>query len=157
MLTCSKCGTQYSQASGFCSVCGTALASHHEPQVLPPESQVLSPNLPFPAGSPPHHLASRSFAQIFGLHPAVAFVTIAVDLMLNLGEGLTWGALWIATIPIGLVIGIIAYMAQKKWYGDDNESAIIKALIVALLTAIPVPLSPILIPSGIMGFFNRKK
>ncbi len=94
---------------------------------------------------------------MFGLHPAVAFLTIAVDLMCNLGTGITLGALWVFTLPIGLVVGIIAFLAQKKWYGDDNESAIIKALIVALLTAIPVPLSPILIPSGIVGFFNRKK
>ena len=94
---------------------------------------------------------------MFGLHPAVAFLTVAVDLMLNFGTYITWGALWVATIPIGLVVGVIAYMAQKKWYGDDDQSAIIKALIVALLTAIPAPLSPILIPSGIMGFFNRKK
>jgi hypothetical protein len=94
---------------------------------------------------------------MFGLHPAVAFLTIAVDLMLNVVTTASLGTLWIFTLPIGLVVGVIAYMAQRKWYGDDNESAIIKALIVALLTAIPVPLSPILIPSGIMGFFNRKK
>jgi len=109
------------------------------------------------AGSVAHHMAARGFAQIFGIHPAVAFLTITVDLMMNFGTWGTLGALWIFTLPVGLVLGIIAYMAQKKWYGDDNESAAIKAMIVALLTAIPVPVSPVLIPSGIVGLFSRKK
>jgi len=104
-----------------------------------------------------HDIAARGFAQRFGVHPAVAFLTIAVDLMMNFGTAVTWGALWIATIPVGLILGGIAYMAQKKWYGDDHESALIKALIVALLTAIPAPVSPLLIPSGIAGLFRRKK
>jgi hypothetical protein len=86
----------------------------------------------------------------------VAFLTIIVDLMMNFGTAATLGALWVATIPVGLVLGTIAFLAQKKWYGDDNESAIIKALIVALLTAIPAPISPVLIPSGIAGLFRRK-
>ncbi len=75
---------------------------------------------------------------------------------MNVGTWATLGALWVATIPVGLVLGAIAYLAQKKWYGDDSESAFIKALIVALLTAIPAPVSPVLIPSGVMAFFRRK-
>ena len=104
----------------------------------------------------PHAAAARGFAQTFGVHPAVAFLTIIVDLMMTFGTAATLGALWVATIPVGLVLGTIAFLAQKKWYGDDNESAIIKALIVALLTAIPAPISPVLIPSGIAGLFRRK-
>jgi hypothetical protein len=44
-----------------------------------------------------------------------------------------------------------------KWYGDDRESALIKALILAFLTAIPVPLPAFLsVPAGIMGLFRHK-
>jgi hypothetical protein len=149
---CVNCGAQVRQNSNFCIACG---ASPMYSQQSYPQQQ-LYPQKPL-AGSVAHHMAARGFAQIFGIHPAVAFLTIAVDLMMNVGTYGTLGALWIFTLPVGLVLGIIAYMAQKKWYGDDNESAAIKAMIVALLTAIPAPVSPILIPSGIVGLFSRKK
>jgi len=138
---CSQCGAKLDGRSNFCVGCGKPIALT--------SSSVLTPS--------PHHVAARGFAQTFGVHPAVAFLTIIVDLMMNFGTAATLGALWVATIPVGLVLGTIAYLAQKKWYGDDNESAFIKALIVALLTAIPAPVSPVLIPSGIVGFFRRKK
>ena len=120
------------------------------PEVLPPEP-------PLPTGATPHQLASRGFAQMFGFHPAVASLTIAVDLMIWFGDVATAGL----AIPVGIAasvpVGVITYLAQKKWYGDDKESALIKALIAGLLTAIPAPLSPILIPSAIVGLLRRKK
>lgn len=54
------------------------------------------------------------------------------------------------------MLGVITFLAQRKWYGDDNESAMIKGLILAFLTAIPSPLPAILyVPSGIVGFVHR--
>jgi hypothetical protein len=87
-------------------------------------------------------MAARGFAQTFGVHPAVAFLTITVDLMMNFGTAATLGALWVATIPVGLVLGTIAYLAQKKWYGDDNDSAFIKALIAPCSRPFPHPSRP---------------
>jgi hypothetical protein len=48
---------------------------------------------------------------------------------------------------------LIIYKIQRHWYyNDDHESALIKALICALLTAIPSPLGPVLsIPAGLLG------
>jgi hypothetical protein len=47
-------------------------------------------------------------------------------------------------------------MAQKKWY-DEKESALIKALVVGLLTAIPTSLPGLVsAPMGILGLFRRK-
>jgi magnesium-transporting ATPase (P-type) len=70
---------------------------------------------------------------------------------------ITGGVGWFLSIPIGMVLGVIIFLAQRKWYGDDNEEAFIKALIVAFLTAIPTSLPGYLtIPSGIVGLFHRK-
>ena|ERR1022692_478717 len=111
-----------------------------------------------PSASGAHHVAARGFAQIFGLHPAIAFLTFIVDSMLFAGEVGTLGAILPLSIAAGVVLGIITFMAQKKWYGDDIESAFIKALILAFLTAIPTNLPAfVYVPAGIVGFFRRKK
>jgi len=64
----------------------------------------------------------------------------------------TLGTTALLSVPVGIALGFITYKAQRHWYGDDRESAIIKALIVGLLTAIPTSLPGFLtIPSGIVG------
>jgi uncharacterized membrane protein YphA (DoxX/SURF4 family) len=100
----------------------------------------------------------NGFAQLFGLHPAVVLLTVMVDTMI-FGSGLVSGGIgWGLSIPVGVVLGVIAFIAQRKWYGDDNEAAFLKALIVAFLTAIPTSLPGYLtIPSGIVGLFRRKR
>lgn len=119
--------------------------------------------------SNPDFETARGFGQAFGLHPAVAFFTIAVNLMMFGKDGLalilapeTAGA----DIPIALLIsagvgaltGYVTYLGQMKWYGDDHESAKIKALITGVLTAIPTGLPGMLFGSAaVAGFFLRKK
>lgn len=104
-----------------------------------------------------HHSGrSRGFGQFFGVHPSIAFLALMVDLMLFGGEVATFGALLPVSIGAGFVLGIITYLAQRRWYGDDNEAASIKALIIGLLTAIPTPLPAALyIPSGIVGLVHK--
>ncbi|MGO9933608.1 MAG: hypothetical protein ACLPV8_17605 [Steroidobacteraceae bacterium] len=98
---------------------------------------------------------SRGFAQLFGLDPRIAFLTFIVDLMLFAGEALTFGLLIPIALVAGIVLGFITYRAQVKWYGDDREAAMIKGLIIGLLTAIPTPLPAIVyVPSGILGLVH---
>lgn len=83
---------------------------------------------------------------------------LIVDLMLNAGEIVSMGLLVPFSIAAGIVLGYITYKAQLNWYGDDKESAKIKAGVVALLTAIPTPLPAILyIPAGILGFLRNAR
>jgi len=104
-----------------------------------------------------HAVAARGFAETFGLHPAMALLTFILDVMLFGGELATSGLLIPISLTASIVLGVVVFMAQKKWYGDDNESAFIKALILAGLTAIPPPLPAFLyIPAGVVGLFNRK-
>jgi len=104
------------------------------------------------------HVAVRGFSQTFGLHPAVAAATLAVDLMLESGTIVTFGALEVISLLVCLPLGVITFMAQRKWYGDDNETAFIKAMIIALLTAIPSPIPAILyVPAGIVGLMRPKR
>jgi hypothetical protein len=178
MDICNNCGFQIEAPSRFCSGCGTPAARYGAPQqqyalpqqqppgyplqaaaqqqYVPPPPPRYTPQQPAVVG--PHHAVARGFAQTFGLHPAMALLTVVVNTMV-FTSGLVTGTLgWFTSIPVGIVIGIIVYLGQKKWYGDDNDSAIIKALIVAFLTAIPTSLPGYLtIPSGIVGFFRRNK
>jgi hypothetical protein len=81
--------------------------------------------------------------------------------MLFGGQLITLGTSSLLSVPAGIVLGIITYKAQRHWYQDDRESAVIKGLIVALLTAIPTSLPGFLtIPSGVIGLVHmlrRKK
>jgi hypothetical protein len=98
---------------------------------------------------------SRGFAQLFGLDPRIAFLTFTVDMMLFGGAVLTFGLLIPVSLVAGIVLGFITYRAQTKWYGDDRESALIKGVIIGLLTAIPTPLPAIVyVPSGILGLIH---
>jgi hypothetical protein len=98
----------------------------------------------------------RRFGQLFGLDPRVAFLTLIVDMMLNAGDLVSMGLLLPVSIAAGIVLGYVVYKAQINWYGDDKESARIKACMLGLLTAIPTPIPEILyIPAGILGLFHR--
>jgi hypothetical protein len=108
--------------------------------------------VPAHAAGPP---ASRRFGQIFGLDPRVAFLTLIVDLMLNAGDVASMGLLLPVSVAAAVVLGYIAYRAQLNWYGDDKESARIKAIVLGLLTAIPTPLPELLyIPAGLVGILH---
>ena len=108
-----------------------------------------------------HEQASRNppgFSQLFGLDPRIAFLTFVVDLMLFGGEVLTFGLLVPVALVAGIILGFITYRAQMKWYGDDRESALIKGIIIGLLTAIPTPLPAVVyVPSGILGLIHMAR
>ena len=140
--------TETDQASGVWAVEGRPVEQRAP---LPWESRA-----PAPTGASPHRLAARGFAQTFGLVPGMAFLTVATDLMLHGADVVSAGLLIPFSILGGGVLGYITYKSQMKFYGDDDESAKIKALIVAFLTAIPSPLPYMLfIPAGIVGWVHR--
>jgi hypothetical protein len=76
-------------------------------------------------------------------------------MMLNAGDLASMGLLLPVSMVAGIVLGFVVYRAQINWYGDDQESARIKAIILGLLTAIPTPIPEILyLPAGIVGLFH---
>jgi hypothetical protein len=104
------------------------------------------------ASDNPHHAAARGFGQAFGLHPIPAITTLAVNAMLFGGTIISMGALAPLAILVAIVLGVITYKAQMRFYGDDAEAARIKALAVGLITAIPVGLPMFLtVPSAVVG------
>jgi hypothetical protein len=109
-----------------------------------------------------HHPAmgkSRRFGQLFGLEPRIAILMFVVDSMLFGGTLMTLGLLIPVCLGAGAILAVITFRAQMNWYGDDRETALIKGLIVGLLTAIPTPLPPLLyLPSGIVGLiYDRQR
>jgi hypothetical protein len=152
---CPNCGAQFHEPGQFCSVCGTptnslAVQRHSQPPALPQHVSFSADGV--------HPTAARGFAQLFGLHTAVAALTITMDVMLHTAVIVTAGLLIPFSAAAGVVLGIITFIAQRKWYGDDRDSALIKALIVGILTAVPSPLPYMLfVPAGIVGFFRNRK
>lgn len=145
---CPRCGTSVHGFGNFCTTCGAGIARAHD------QTQA--------AGLSPHRVAARGFGQAFGLHPILALTAIVTDCMVSAVDFATIGVsapvLWLIA---GIFMGIIVFMGQKKWAGDDPESAFIKALIVSFLVALPTPFPSFLtIPSGIVGMvqvMRRKK
>jgi hypothetical protein len=89
---------------------------------------------------------------MFGLHPIPAITTLAVNAMIFGGQVVTMGALVPLALAAAVVLGVITYRSQMRFYGDDAEAARIKALAVGLLTAIPVGLPAFLtVPSAVVG------
>jgi len=82
----------------------------------------------------------RSVCQAVGLHPLVGFGFCAVDVMLFGEEAATAGIGWAASIPVAFVLGIAAVFIQRYSFHDEWCAVFGKALLVALLTAIPTAL-----------------
>jgi hypothetical protein len=163
MAACAQCGAPVLPSDNFCGVCGTP--THRVEVILPPSTSAPPRN--------PHQVVAHGFGGVFGLHPTIAFFTIAVNLMLFGSDGIaTLSAIVTggADIPIaapvalaitglaGAAVGMVTYMGQKKWHGDDAESARIKGLITGILTAIPTGL-PGMLFAGVaaLGAFMRLK
>lgn len=100
----------------------------------------------------PHRAASGGLMQMFALEPKAAVLTVLVDVMVFTGDTASLETLLPLGIAIAAVLGFLVYKIQRKDGGDDHDTALIKGLIIGLLTAIPVPLSPfIAIPGGLIG------
>ena len=105
--------------------------------------------------TPPARAAGR-FVQGFGLDFRVAALAIIVDMMAFSGDILSAGLLIPVEICASIVLAIITYKIQRSWYGDNHDSALIKALLIGLITAIPVPITTLVAaPGGLIGLFNR--
>lgn len=153
MAACAHCHSVIHQSSKYCPECGVPVGS--VPQTTGVAGRQVSayaaPAQTMPGNPAQHH----GFAQVFGLDPRIALLTVVVDTMLFGGTVATLGASTVVSVPAGIVLGLITYRAQRHWYGDDRESALLKALIVGLLTAIPTSLPGLLtIPSGIVGLLH---
>ena len=150
VIFCTKCGSALQQTHQYCWKCGArAETSTPFPMIPAPESPGFATR-PQPSPSP--------FVRLFGLDPRIAILTLIADMMLNAGDLVTMGLLLPVSIAAGLVLGYITYKAQINWYGDDPESARIKAFAIGLLTAIPTPLPELLyIPAGLIGLFQGLK
>ena len=155
MTACPDCGVVTLEATRFCPSCGRdnkPLMQYQSSHSYQHEARQTAPG------------AAKSFDQIFGIDPRIAFLAFVVDLMLFGTAAATMGITLPVLIPVaiaaGVVLGRITYKAQMKWYGDDHDSAAIKAGIVGLLTAIPVGIPAIVwVPSGLLGMLHnaRKK
>lgn len=167
MFTCpnSSCLTQFAEPGNFCTECGAMMSGEPLQEVLPPRGYVSATE----GISHPDHATTRGLGYIFGLHPAVAFFTMGVNLMLFGKDGLALvfaGPTGGTDIPIALLIsaavgaavGYVTYLGQMKWCADDHESAKIKSLITGILTAIPTGLPGMLFGSvALAGLVFRRK
>lgn len=156
MAACPDCGVVTLETSRFCPSCGRDNKLIAQYQAPPSSQERESYSAPRPESR------MKRFDQIFGIDPRIAFLAFIVDLMLFGSAAATMGLDLPILLPLavaaGIVLGRIAYKAQIKWYGDDHDSALIKAGIIGLLTAIPVGIPAILwVPSGILGLLHNAR
>jgi hypothetical protein len=112
-------------------------------------------NIQPPMVMPPNR-SPEGFAQTFGVDFRIALLALVLDVMLFGGELVSFGALVIFSILAGGVFGFVTYKAQRAWYGDDHDNALIKGLVMGLLTAIPTPLPMFLyLPAGVVGAVKK--
>jgi hypothetical protein len=166
MFTCDNCQTQFPEPGNFCTACGAPMFTEYAQEVIPPGPGFTASTS---GVSNSDQATARGFGYVFGLHPAVAFFTIAVNLMLFGKDGLAivlGPATGFADVPVALVIsvavgavvGYVGFLGQMKWHGDDQESAKIKGLITGILTGIPTGLPGMLFGSAALaGLLLRKK
>jgi hypothetical protein len=96
--------------------------------------------------------AAQGLTAMFGLDPRAAVLTVLVDMLLFGGDLCTLGAFIPIAAAAAVALGFICYGIQTRWANDDHHSALIKAGIIALLCAIPVPIAPLVaVPGGIIG------
>jgi hypothetical protein len=158
MHTCPDCGVVTLETTRFCPSCGRC----NNP--VSPVSTSKPYQFESHFSAPRGNAITKGIDQMFGLDPRIAFLAFVVDLMLFGSAAATMGIDLPVLVPLaiaaGVVLGRITYRAQMKWYGDDHDSALIKAGIVGLLTAIPVGIPAIVwVPSGLLGWLHnaRKK
>jgi hypothetical protein len=114
------------------------------------------PKNPATVSHPLH--AARGFAQTMGLHPAIALFTLCTDFMIFGGEVITAGMSLPLSLLVSSAVGYVTYKGQQAWFGDSEESAKTKAIMLATLTFIPSPLPAFLYtPLGFLGLFRRNK
>jgi hypothetical protein len=100
----------------------------------------------------PQIAKSRGFAATYGLDPRAAGLMVLVDLMISGMDTMSLETLLPLGVAIATMLGFVIYRIQRGWYGDERDCAVTKALIVGLLTAIPVPITPLIaIPGGALG------
>jgi hypothetical protein len=111
---------------------------------VPPPLSDLTPSEPS---------AARGFGQAWDLHPGTAAFAMSSDCMCSAVDvaslGMTAPFLWLIA---GLVNGVVVFVGQRKWAGDDVQEACLKSLIVGFLVALPTPFPSFLtVPSAIAG------
>lgn len=156
MSACPDCGVITLEATRFCPSCGRSnnpIMQYHTSKPYQHEGGYAAPHW---------RTGSKPLDQMFGIDPRIAFLAFIVDMMLFGSAAATMGLDLPILIPLaiaaGIVLGRIAYKAQVKWYGDDHDSAMIKAGIIGLLTAIPVGIPAIVwVPSGLLGLLHNAR
>lgn len=105
-----------------------------------------------------HGRAATAISQTFGFHPTAATLTVLVDLIIFGGTVVSIGLAYPILVFISLLLGVITFMIQQNWYQDNSSDAMIKALIVVALTAIPLPIATALMAYyGITGKLRGQK
>jgi hypothetical protein len=119
----------------------------------PPRVEVVPP--PLPTSADYHHEAARGVCQAYGLHPISGITTLTANAMLFGGMILSMGALLPMALIVAVVLAYLTYRCQRSMYGDTHDAALVKALAVGLITAIPVGLPAFLtVPSTVVGIVH---
>src|SRR5262249_24432979 len=101
-LRCQSCGADMLNDAAFCRKCGTSFGIQRSSPMIP---VVTTNDAQIQVTQDAHPVFARA-AQMFGLHPIVAFATFAIDIMLFGEEAASLMVGWVIAIPVALVLGV---------------------------------------------------
>ena len=126
-----------------------------EPQSLPRDLRFK----PAGSGTAPHK-GGFSFGAVFAIDTKIILFAAIFDLLTFSGYIPSAGMTYIIELIGAVVIGRITYTTQKNKHFDNHDEALNKALMLGLLTAIPVPVATILLgpvaAARMLGFGKSK-
>jgi hypothetical protein len=100
--------------------------------------------------------AVRNLASCFGLDYRAAVLTIVVDLLVFGIDTLSMETLLPVGAALATVLGLVVYQIQIHYGKDERRAALIKSMIVGILTFVPMPITPLFsLPACIVGLFPR--
>lgn len=118
------------------------------------ESQ-QSEYLPARESAPAEPPTERRFVDAIALSPASAAVAIGTDLLLCGVDTATFELSLPFCAAAAGVIGYVVYRLQLN-AGDDAGNARMKAFLIGFLTALPLPVTPLLAgPAGLAGLIKN--
>jgi hypothetical protein len=93
-----------------------------------------------------------------GVHPLAAVALVVIDVMLFSVDVVSLGLGMALTIPVGILVGLLASLAQKYGYRDHWGLAIAKGVFLGVITAIPTPIPALLTAgTGVAGLLGTRR
>ena len=98
----------------------------------------------------------KKLGQWLGVDPKTALLTFIVSIVLHLPDVARTGFQIPIALAGGAAMGFAAYRAQIGWYQDEHPVALVKGVILGVLTALPTAIPAVFyMTAGALGLIHN--